>query len=233
MTSVQSSIRAKVKLGEFPAPKGAEAFPAYAIAGSKGLIPEMENAARQTLDLPMTFENLGEGLRLFDGRALGYLAALADFRKRCRECFIRCIDSFLNDLSPGPSSIWLGCPNREPFLVDDGQVIASALPGWLCRLLSLNQIALKRQNFTQPLDIHSRIRGEYFTALQNHKLGKCYFCLGVHMKSGSTFCAELENKLAEARDKVNCSVYISSNTRFTSRRYAVIAALASVLLSQP
>jgi hypothetical protein len=222
MASIQSSIRAKVKHGDFPAPKGAEAFSAYAIADVKGLIPEMENAARQTLNLPMTFEMLGEGLRLFDGQALRYLA---DFRKRCRKSFIRCLNSFLDHISPGPSSIWIGCPNREPFLGGDGHVIISALPGWLCRLLSLNQIALKRQNFTQPLDIHSRIRGEYITALQNHNLGKCYFCLGVHMKSGSIFCAELENKLAEGRDKVTCSVYFSSNTRFTSRRYTVIASL--------
>jgi hypothetical protein len=62
MASVQSSIRAKVKLGEFPAPMGIEAFSAYAIASGKGLIPEMENAARQTLDYPVTFEILGEGL---------------------------------------------------------------------------------------------------------------------------------------------------------------------------
>ena len=198
MTSVQSSIRAKVKHGEFPAPKGAESFSAYAIASVKGLIPETENAARQTLNLPMTFEILGEGLRLFDGPALLYLA---DFRKRCRKSYIRCLGSFLNDLSPGPSSIWLGCPTRGPYSLGDGCAFISALPGWLCLLLALNQIALERQNFTQPLDIHSRIRGEYSTALQNHILGKCYFCLGVHMKSGSTFCAELENKLAEARER--------------------------------
>ncbi|KAF8472369.1 hypothetical protein DFH94DRAFT_620850, partial [Russula ochroleuca] len=43
MTSVQSSIRAKVKRGEFPAPVGAEAFPAYVIACSKGLVPEMKS----------------------------------------------------------------------------------------------------------------------------------------------------------------------------------------------
>jgi hypothetical protein len=35
MVSVQSLIRAKIKLGEFPAPKGAEAFHAYAIASAK------------------------------------------------------------------------------------------------------------------------------------------------------------------------------------------------------
>jgi hypothetical protein len=69
MASVQSSIRAKVERGEFPAPKGTEAFLAYVIAGDKGLIPEMENAARETLNHPMSFELLGEGLQLFEGSA--------------------------------------------------------------------------------------------------------------------------------------------------------------------
>jgi hypothetical protein len=75
MAAVQSSIRILVKCGEFPAPKGAEAFAAYAIASAKGLIPEMENAARLTLSHPMTFENLGDGLRLFEGSALRDLAS--------------------------------------------------------------------------------------------------------------------------------------------------------------
>jgi hypothetical protein len=79
MASVQSSIRILVKCGEFPAPKGAEAFTAYAIASAKRLIPEMENAARLTLTYSMTFEILGEGLRFFEGSAL---RDLASFRTR-------------------------------------------------------------------------------------------------------------------------------------------------------
>jgi hypothetical protein len=82
MTSVQSYIRLQVKWEEFPAPKGTEAFAAYAIASAKGLIPEMEYAARLTLNYPMTFENLGEGLRLFEGSALH---DLVNFRKREHE----------------------------------------------------------------------------------------------------------------------------------------------------
>jgi len=70
MESVQSNIRAGIKLGTFPAPVEAEGFSAYAIASSLGLIPEMENAARLTLGRPMTFESLGEGLRSFKGWAL-------------------------------------------------------------------------------------------------------------------------------------------------------------------
>ena len=70
MASVMSSIRAKVKFGEYPAPKGAEAFLAYAIASGKGLVPEMEKAARQSLSHPLSFEILGEELRLLEGWAL-------------------------------------------------------------------------------------------------------------------------------------------------------------------
>ena len=80
MVSVQSNIRAAVKLGIFPAaPVGTEAFGAYAIASSMGLVPEMENAAHLTLNYPITFESLGEGLRSFKGRAL---CDLVDYRKR-------------------------------------------------------------------------------------------------------------------------------------------------------
>jgi hypothetical protein len=212
MASVQSTIRAKVKLGEFPAPKGAEAFYAYAIASAKVLGPEMENAARQTLDHPMTFEILGEGLRLFDGWAL---RDLANFRKRCRDSLILCLDPFLEVQPPGPSSIWVGCPDLMPSNLPScpsGWAAQpqpaqqdSILPRWLTQLLSTNQSNLKLQKFSHPLDIHSRIRGKYFTALQNH--ATCNFCLEVHMRNGSTFCAELEKKLAEAGDKVTYSFY--------------------------
>jgi hypothetical protein len=74
MTSVQWSIRAAVSYRSFPVPKGAEAFSAYAIASANGLVPETEYTARLTLSHPMTFETLGEGLRLFEGSALRDLA---------------------------------------------------------------------------------------------------------------------------------------------------------------
>jgi hypothetical protein len=79
MAPVLSFIRLQVSWGEFPSAKGADAFPAYAIASANRLIPEMENAARMTLGHPMTFESLGEGLRLFEGSAL---RDLASYRKR-------------------------------------------------------------------------------------------------------------------------------------------------------
>jgi hypothetical protein len=224
MASVQSSIRAGVKRGEFPAPKGAEVFAAYAIASAKELIPEMENAARLTLDRPMTFEILGEGLQLFEGWALH---DLVNFRRRCRDNLVTCLDSFFEVQPPGPSSIWVGCPEVMPTstrALRERYRQNPVLPTWLSQLLSRNQNNLKLQKFTYPLDIHLRISGEYFKALQTHL--DCNFCLGVHATKGLTFITELKDKLEQARDKVTHSLYLSSTTRLTSRRYAVIAALS-------
>jgi hypothetical protein len=207
MTSVQSSIRAEAKRGDFPAPKGTEAFAAYAIASAKDLIPEMEDAARLTLDHPMTFEVLGEGLRLFAGWAL---RDLVNYRKRCRDNLVTCLGSFLQVQPPGPSNIWLGCPevagrhSYDPY-GNYRQIPSVVLPNWLNQLLSRNQIDLKLQKVTNPLDMHSRIRGEYCTALQSHR--NCSFCTGVHIMNVFTFCAELENKFAQACNKVFHSLY--------------------------
>ena len=70
MEEVQFNIRVAVKHGRFPAPFKAEGFRAYAIASGLGLVPEAEDAAHLTFGQPLTFESLGEGLRLFKGRAL-------------------------------------------------------------------------------------------------------------------------------------------------------------------
>jgi hypothetical protein len=197
MASVQSSIRTEVKRGEFPAPKGAEAFAAYAIARAKGLIPEMESAARQTLECPMTFEVLGEGLQLFEGSALHDLAS---FRMRIRDNLIACLESYRDVQPSGPSSIWVGCPEVMPTRQRDSYYRPNrALPRWLTQILSQNQTSLYLHKFSLRLDIHSRIRQEYLMALQSHT--NCLFCSAVHIRSGLTFCAELENKLMQARDK--------------------------------
>ena len=193
MDSVQSSIRAEARRLDFPAPKGAEAFTAYAIASAKDLIPEMENAARLTLDHPMTFDNLGEGLQLFEGWAL---RNLANFRRCCHNNLIACFDPFLEVHLSGPSSIWVGCSEAMPTTGTSRVsrlLVNRALPRWLNQLLSQNQKELKHQNFTYPLNIRSRIRQEYFSALESH--ASCNFCLGVHLRNGSTFRSELEKKL--------------------------------------
>lgn len=202
MASVQSSIRDKVKLGVFPAPVGAEAFSAYAIAREKGLISEMENAAHQTLDHPMTFEVLGEGLRLFE---VGALNDLASFRGRCRDSLVTCIESFLEVQPPCPSSIWVQGSCSDKYRSD------RVLPRWLNQLLLQNQNELKLKKFACPLDIHLRIRQEYLDALQTND--NCKACLKMHASMGLTFCAKLENSFAQARDKVTCSFYLPSITR--------------------
>ena len=81
MVSIQSSIRAEVIRGSFPAPVGTESFRAYAIASDLGLGPEMQSAARLTLGYPMTFESLGEALQSFKGRVL---CNLVRYRKRVK-----------------------------------------------------------------------------------------------------------------------------------------------------
>ena len=79
MEVMQSYIREEVTRRSFPKPHKTEVFSAYAIANSMGLDLEMEDAARRTLHLPMSFESLGENLRSFTGSALRDL-----FRYRAR-----------------------------------------------------------------------------------------------------------------------------------------------------
>ena len=83
MVLMQSRIRGEATHGYFPMLDETVAFSAYAIAHSLGLDPEMEEAARLTLHLPMSFESLGEDLRSFTTSALRdlfrYRAADHDF----------------------------------------------------------------------------------------------------------------------------------------------------------
>lgn len=214
MVSVQSFIRAEVSSGTFPAPSGAEVYSEYAIASAKDLIPEMENAARQTLDHPLTFEMFGKGL---EGWAL---SDLANFRRRCRDNLIACLDSFLEVEPPGHSSIWVGCPSVSRRPAPSGPVIR-VLPLWLKDLFTRSRNDLKLQVYTHPLDIHLRIREQYVKALQTHL--DCKFCVAVHVKNGFEYCAELEKKLEQARNKVSLPFYFlrCHELRSVSRRYVV------------
>ena len=110
MEAVQSSIRAEVAAhGPSPTVDGAQAFREYAIASRNGLTPEMEKAARITLDQPMTFEHLEDELRWFEGWAL---RELVRFRKDCRDNLVSCLESFL-DIESGPSKIWADCSHHD------------------------------------------------------------------------------------------------------------------------
>ncbi|KAH9174340.1 hypothetical protein EDB89DRAFT_1952349 [Lactarius sanguifluus] len=110
MGTVQSSIRSEVSRRKLSTLKGTQVFRTYAIASNSMLIPEMDMAARLSLGLPMTFEDLGVELRLFEGWAL---RALVKFRLVYMDNLTSCFRSFL-DTSTGHSKIWVACPGPKP-----------------------------------------------------------------------------------------------------------------------
>jgi hypothetical protein len=199
MSLIQSLIREEVNRKQFPAPKGTEAFPAYAIASAKELLQEMKCAARSTLEYPMTFETLGKGLRFFKGRAL---RDLADYRKRCTDNMVTCLDSYLDVQPSGPSSIWVGCPEVMPstFLLEIRQRSRS-LPIWLNECLSLCRNDLTSEQFAHPLvQIDSKIWMTYDTAFWTHS--HCNFCGEVGAEKGLIYINGLVKELMQAIDKV-------------------------------
>ncbi len=96
------------------------------------------------------------------------------------------------------------------------------IPSWLYEVFSRNINDLKLKIFTRPLTTPSTILEEYLTAIQAHD--SCNFCLRVHAKKGSTFCAGLERKLAQARDKVHTSADFKVLEGSPPCRWAVIVA---------
>lgn len=212
MASVQSFIRDEVNRGALPSPKDTEAFYAYAIASGTGLIPEMENTARQTLDHPMTFEILGEGLRLFDGWAL---RDLANFRRRYRDNLVSCFGSFLKT-EELLSNIWTPCASYtyhpQASYGEYGRYYSAGsyskstlsmsnmnkfLPSWLAELFQkhLNE---SRKAFSRPLFNPRNMRGEYLSALKNHlNSNGCVSSSSIHSLNGETFCEELEDRLTQ------------------------------------
>ncbi len=206
MASVQSSIRAEVGHGGFPAPSGTDAFAAYAIASAKGLIPEMEYTARLTLGHPMTFEVLGELLREFEGRAL---RDLVKFRNRCRDKLVSCFELFLETYQSSSSpNIWISCSgNIEYSHSSPSRKRRSSASSWLVELFRkhLNEL---RDAFSKPLFNPRNIRGEYLSTLQAHiKSSGCVICAEVHTLKGETFCKELEDRLTQALNEV-CTSFI-------------------------
>jgi BTB/POZ domain len=215
MDQTQSFIRAEVSCGSFPMPTGTEVFCAYAIASSKRLIPEMEDAARLTLDHPMTLETLGEGLRFFEASAL---QDLVRFRKRCRDNLVTCFKSFLNLRDP-PFNIWMSCKalyqHSSTSLFTNSRTQTAQASFWLTdffqqRLGDLNHA------FTKPLPSPSNIREEYMSALQAHTTSSgdisCITCVVVHAVRGEMFCNELEDRLANCISGTKTN-YVASHPR--------------------
>ena len=201
MDAAQSSIRAEVSRRGLLSPSGAEAFRMYAIACSKGLIPEVATAARLTLGYPLTFESLGDALRLFEGWAL---RDLADFRLRSIHSFSTNWKLF-SDCLRGPSKIWVGCPTAK------GRNDVRRLPGWLhdclrSRLATTNWLGYlfglvpaDRNRFSETIPTSAQLYDKYLKALQNHVKEKdCNFCMKVHILEGEKFCTEMKDISAQA-----------------------------------
>ena len=183
-----------------PSTNGSRGVLCYVIASNNRLIPEMENAARQTLEHPMTFEIFGEGLRSIQGWAL---RDLANFRKRCRDNLVACFESFLQLKQP-PSNIWATCVenhNRHTARhLSSNQTGASPL--WLTKLFQ-NRLDKSRDAFSKPFFDPRSIRRKYLLALNAHISSKnCISCTNVHAQKGEAFCKGLENKLTRALDEV-------------------------------
>ncbi len=199
MVAVQSFIRAEVSRGEFPAPKGAEVLPAYVIASNKGLIPEMENAARQTLEYPMTFEIFGEELRLIESWAL---QDLANFRKRCRDNLVTCFESFLQ-LGQTPLNVWVSCIETRHASRYQYNSLPGSTPSWLLQLFQ-NRLDESRDAFSKPFFNPQSIRLENLLSLNAHISSfNCISCPKVHAQKGEAFCKNLEDRLTQALDEVS------------------------------
>ena len=216
MASVQSHIRAEVSHGVFPTPKGTEVFSAYAIASGKGLVPEMKNAARQTLNHPMTFEALGEGLRLFEGWAL---QDLANLRRRYRDNLKSCFELFLKS-EESQFNIWTPCAsytilpkgsyqygrytNSDSYTLSNFPIFNTnmSLPSWLAELFE-KHLGESCEAFSKSLFDPRSIRGEYLSALQAHiTSSNCLPCTKVHTEKGDTFCKDIEDRLTQALNEV-------------------------------
>jgi len=200
MDAVKSTIRGEVARKGSPALDGAQAFRAYAIASSNGLIPEMNTAASLTLDYPMTFEHLGDDLRLFEGRAL---RELADFREGCRDALVSCLKSFLDTVN-GHSVIWTGCCYIKR--ARSSNKGGPPLPAWVHDCFT-QQIQQLKQDFTRPLLKPSTVRANFLEAMRTHAApSRCDTCLDTFATKGDNYCMELEEAILCAREKgsVDC-----------------------------
>ncbi|KAN0137871.1 hypothetical protein V8E53_004355 [Lactarius tabidus] len=142
MVKAISSVRPEIHR---QLPTTADAFHAYTIASRNQLIPEMETAARLTLDHPMTFEVLEDTLSCFEGSAL---SDLVRFRKRCRDKLLSFFEAFVAG-TDSLSKSWCGCSKtKRPHstLKKDNGILA----GWLRDLIS-RHIKSLQETYTPPI----------------------------------------------------------------------------------
>ena len=185
MDVVQTLIRAEISRRGLFSSAGAGVFRVYAVAYSKGLIPEVATAARLTLGHPFTFESLGDALRLFEGQAL---RDLADFRLRSIRNFSSNWRLFSDCLS-GPSKIWVDCPT-------DGGDGVRRLPTWLQDCLWWKMVdrfgPIRMDRFTETIPTCVQLCDKYSKALRTHvKEDDCHFCMKTDILHGEIFCKEM------------------------------------------
>lgn len=209
MVSIQSRILAEIQSREFPPLTAAEIFRSYAISSSGELSSERQKLARQTLDLPMTFEYLCDELPWFEGWAL---RDLVNYRKRCRDNLVSSFESFLK-LDQPPYNIWTPCHDgtgKSPSYSNPSpSEKTGSSPPWLTQLFK-KHLDESRNAFSMPLFNPESIRGEYLSALKAHILlssSSCVSCTKIHTLNGETFCKDLIKRLKDALSEV-CTLSI-------------------------
>ncbi len=192
MDTVSSTVRCNIVL-----PTTEAAFHAYAIANSKQLIPEIETAARLTLDHPLTFEIIADALPLFEGSALH---DLIHFRKRCRDNLLSFFVGFV-DGNDSLSKAWNSCRRtKRPFstLQSDKGIIA----GWFRDLVS-QHIKNLQETYTCSLPKSSSLRKEFTEALRAHiSATQCSSCSNLYATEGEALRNQWLRRVSKARDKV-------------------------------
>ena len=196
MDEAQSSIRAEISHRGLLSSTRAEIFRVYAVAYRIGLISELATAARLTLGHPLTFESLGDALRLFDG---GALRDLAEFRVRSIQNFGFNWGSL--STSGGASKFWVGCP-----MAKGGNPTYQPLPTWLQDCLQLQLLNTlvgsgieHHEIFTETIPTSEQLYDKYLKALQKHvKEDDCQFCMKVHILEGENFVTKMKNISTQA-----------------------------------
>ena len=156
MDIVLSTVRGKMILPDTEA-----SFRAYAMASSKQLIPEMEAAARVTLDCPMTFERIMDDLLFFEGSAL---QDLLNFRQRCHD---NLLSFFVNSVQCKDTLLKFYHKNKcssIPHYSDD-------IPEWFRQLVS-QHIENLQGRYPCPLPNSSTLRNEFNKAIHAHISGR-------------------------------------------------------------
>jgi hypothetical protein len=192
MDTVSSTVRREIGL-----PTTTAAFRAYAIASSKRLLPEMEAAARLTLDHPMTLEILVDALPLFEGSAL---LDLVRFRKRCHHKLLHYF-VLIESGDDGLSKAWHGCRRtKRPHSALQSDKVT--LAGWFQTLI-WRHVKHLLKTWTSPLPESSSLREEYNEALRAHiSETQCPSCSNLHATGGEALRDKWLRKVTDVRNCV-------------------------------